>query len=219
MGQPAGCLPSVLPPLAGATIGPGLALPLPPGRKIPSLAAIMVFELHSSGSDSIPQSLAVRLVMQDGPAADYVVVPLPCASADDGAEAVAGPGACTLDAFVQMVQPLAMNSSHWCDACANTGMTMCQLQTAARSLSAANATLAANGLALDGAPADASGTTGGGGSGLSDGAWAGILVGCIVAVSALFGVALVAQRRRLLKEAEQARLNGMQATAALPGAV
>ncbi len=178
----------------------------------------MVFELHGSGSDGIPQSLAVRLVMQDGPAANYTAIPLPCATAGDGAEALAGPGACTLDAFTQMVQPLAMNNSQWCDACANTGMTMCQLQTAARTLAAANATLAANGLAIDSSGSAPAGSSGGG-SGLSDGAWAGILVGCIVAVSALFGAAFVVYRRRLLKEVDQARLSGMQAGAVLPSAV
>lgn len=184
-------------------------------KKIPSLAAIMVFELHASGTDGIPQSLAVRLVMQDGPAANYTPIPLPCAAAGDGAEALAGPGACTLDAFNQMVQPLAMSNSQWCDACANTGMTMCQLQTASRTLAAANATLAANGLTIDSAGA----SSGSGSSGLSDGAWAGILVACIVAVSALFGAAFVVYRRRLLREVEQARLSGMQAAAALPGTV
>ncbi|KAL4457857.1 hypothetical protein ABPG75_012722 [Micractinium tetrahymenae] len=189
-------------------------------KKIPSLAAIMVFELHASGSDGVPQSLAVRLVMQDGPSANYTTIPLPCASAGDGAEALAGPGACTLEAFTQMVQPLAMNTSQWCDACANTGMTMCQLKTTAKALEVANATLAANGLAADGQSASAgAASSGSGDSGLSDGAWAGILVGCIAAVSALFGVAFVAYRRRMTKELEQARLGGMQAVAALPGTV
>lgn len=56
--------------------------------------------------------------MQDGAGKPYTTIPLPCASAGDSAEALAGPGACTLDAFRALAQPLAFNSTaDWCAGC------------------------------------------------------------------------------------------------------
>lgn len=52
-------------------------------RKLPSLAALMAFELHLGSAGE----LEVRLVMQDGPAAEYQTIPLPCS---DGSEGTAG---------------------------------------------------------------------------------------------------------------------------------
>ncbi|EFJ51404.1 hypothetical protein VOLCADRAFT_103449 [Volvox carteri f. nagariensis] len=88
---------------------------------LPKLAAVLVFELHAA-DDRPPvvtaPSYYVRLVYQDGPAAQYDTVPLPCASAA-GAAAV-GPGVCTLGDFLSYTSARALNSSlAWCSACSN----------------------------------------------------------------------------------------------------
>lgn len=49
----------------------------------------MAFELHANRTQQ-PPAYAVRLVYQDGPAAEYGFVPLPCTDAEG--EAIAGPG-------------------------------------------------------------------------------------------------------------------------------
>ena len=158
---------------------------LAPCRKIPSLAALMAFELHADAAQR-PQQLAVRLVMQDGPSEPYTTIPLPCAVAGDGAEALAGAGACTLEAFQALVQPLSMNGAEqWCAACDNSGMTACKLRVAAAQLGEATAS---------------------GGGGVSSGAAAGIAVACSLVVAALAAAAFVLYRRHMQRQLEQARL-------------
>lgn len=49
--------------------------------RIPATAAVLAFELHRSDGSFGNATFAARLVAQDGPAANYSVFPLPCASA------------------------------------------------------------------------------------------------------------------------------------------
>jgi hypothetical protein len=49
--------------------------------RIPATAAVLAFELHRSDGSFGNATFAARLVAQDGPAANYTVFPLPCASA------------------------------------------------------------------------------------------------------------------------------------------
>jgi hypothetical protein len=99
--------------------------------RIPSLAAVLVLELHASSSGQ----LVVRALFQDGPKAAYRTLPLPCAEAGDAAEAVAGPGACTLDAFRRLAEPAAMLSvGEWCEACGNSKVMACAVRNMERQL-------------------------------------------------------------------------------------
>lgn len=132
---------------------------------------------------------------QDGPKADYATIPLPCAVPGDGAEALAGPGACTLDSFRQLAEPRSINgTAAWCGACENDSMSVCKLQRATAELQAVTA-------GDEGA--------GGGSSGLSGGAVAGIAIGCVAATLAACGVGFVMYRRRMLRQLEAARLVGV----------
>lgn len=100
--------------------------------RIPSLAAVLVLELHASSSSG---QLVVRAVFQDGPKGAYTTLPLPCAEAGDAAEAVAGPGACTLDAFRRLAEPAAMFSvGEWCEACDNSKVMACAVRSMERQL-------------------------------------------------------------------------------------
>lgn len=99
--------------------------------KIPSLAAVLVLELHASSSGQ----LVVRAVFQDGPKAAYTTLPLPCAEAGDAAEAAAGPGACTLEGFKRLAEPAALLSvGEWCDACGNSKVMACAVHNMERQL-------------------------------------------------------------------------------------
>lgn len=101
--------------------------------KIPSLAAVLVFELHKSPSGQ----LVVRTVFQDGSKAAYKVLPLPCAVAGDAAEGFAGPGSCTLQGFRAIAGPQALNGSgDWCDACSNEKVLACAVRSMERQLMA-----------------------------------------------------------------------------------
>lgn len=101
--------------------------------KIPSLAAVLVFELHKSPSGQ----LVVRAVFQDGSKAAYKVLPLPCAVAGDAAEGLAGPGSCTLEGFRAIAGPQALNSSgDWCEACSNEKVLACAVRNMERQLMA-----------------------------------------------------------------------------------
>lgn len=119
-----------------------------PDAAVPALASSVVLELHGPpgtaqntsrqlepgpGVGVDDANTAVRLVVQDGPAAPFITVPLPCAAAGDGAEAVAGPGACTLAAFVRLASVgLAVGGSPvaWCRACGNTAAAACAMDAA-----------------------------------------------------------------------------------------
>jgi hypothetical protein len=115
-------------------------------KKIPSLAAVLVFELHatartagsSGGKQQQPQSFAVRAVVQDGPKAAYKTLILPCAVEGDAAEVLAGPGACTLERFGALAGPQTLNTSQdWCDACRNGKVLACQVSRMERQLAEA----------------------------------------------------------------------------------
>jgi hypothetical protein len=100
---------------ADASNVPFLTLPNVSIGVIPSPAALIAFELHRS-SDAT--RYAVRLVLQNGPAASYVAVPLPCASA--AAAALGGAGACSLPDFQAFIAPAlaaAGTPAAWCGAC------------------------------------------------------------------------------------------------------
>lgn len=172
--------------------------------KIPELASILAFELHSDGARPTAQ-FAVRLVAQDGPTAAYETIPLPCAAPGDGAEALAGRGACSLDAFRALAHPRALNSTaQWCDACENANLLPCQLRLAGKQLTAAG--MPGSGTA----PADSASASASGSSSLSGGAVAGIVVGCVAAVALLGGAAFFAHHRRVQRQLAVARLQGVE---------
>ena len=103
--------------------------------RIPALAAVLAFELHHDRNGDL---FAVRAVAQDGPAAPYAALPLPCAQGGDAAERLAGPGACTLARFRALAGPLALNSSRaWCEACGNRKVLACRAAAMERQLVAA----------------------------------------------------------------------------------
>lgn len=91
-------------------------------RKMPSPAAVLVFELHRFEQDG----LMVRLVMQDGPGERYQVVPLPCSVADD-AKAGESSGFCRLKDFLALAGPQAMSPREWCRACDNREVLVCRV--------------------------------------------------------------------------------------------
>ena len=142
---------------------------------IPSAAAVLVFELHRAGPPvpaSDPAAYAVRAVLQNGPAAKYTTVPLPCATA--AAEALAGNGSCTLPDFRALIAPAIAASgapAAWCAACGATAPLPC----AASSKAAAPPSTAVGQLVCTKA------------SGLGAGGVAAIVLGCL-----LFCVLLVA---------------------------
>lgn len=114
-------------------------------HQIPNYASLMVFELFKlPGSTALqsaplPSSYAIRLVGQDGPDSAWFTLPLPCAIAGDAADIALGSGACTLDRFVQFVQPLTLPSADaWCAACGNTAVMACQLRNALAAASKCN---------------------------------------------------------------------------------
>lgn len=106
--------------------------------KIPALASVLVFELHKGSNGQ----MAVRVVYQNGPKAQFMVLPLPCAETGDvaeviagPAEVVAGPGSCTLEAFRQLAEPQAFYSvGEWCEACNNNKVMACTVQNMERQL-------------------------------------------------------------------------------------
>ena len=104
-------------------LAPADAATVPWLTAMPAAAAVLVFELHADASSG---ALAVRAVAQDGPAANYSIVPMPCASA--AASAVAGPGACTLADFQALAAPAAAAAgtpAAWCSACSNANALPC----------------------------------------------------------------------------------------------
>lgn len=100
------------------------------GSKIPSPAAVLVFELHRFASPQGPDALAVRLVLQDGPASPYQVVPLPCSGSSGSRAAGAGEeeGFCPLAEFFAMAGPQALGPQEWCRACENEEVFMCRVR-------------------------------------------------------------------------------------------
>ena len=116
---------------------------LPWVGRIPAPNSVLAFELHRGGGGGGASDgggvLAVRLVAQDGPLAEYRTVPLPrCAGAGGGvlgaaAERVAGRGACELRAFVAAYGGAAIgDAGGWCRACGNTAMAACVAAAASR---------------------------------------------------------------------------------------
>jgi hypothetical protein len=137
-------------------------------QKIPSLAAVLVFELHATPPPAASQqqqqqqqqrSYAVRAVFQDGPKSSYKTLALPCAVKGDVAEVIAGPGACTLERFRALAGPTALNTSRdWCDACRNGKVLACQVSRMERQL--AEAGLAPMNLSTSGASGASDGSVG-----------------------------------------------------------
>jgi hypothetical protein len=198
-------------------------------KKIPSLAAVLVFELHttsptagsSSSKQQQQQPFAVRAVFQDGPKAAYQTLILPCAVKGDAAEVLAGLGACTLERFRALAEPQALNtSSEWCDACRNGKVLACQVSRMERQLAEAGL-----------APADSSVITAGDGSGAAGAPARARIAGyvspgmvvllCVVsaAVTALLaGVGMLLVRRHKQRKLTQQLSSKLQtaADAALP---
>ena len=126
------------------------------------------------------------------PRAAYTTIPLPCAAPGDSAEALAGPGACTLDAFRALAGPAAINSTQdWCSYCQNDDKPVCQLQAATRQLQAAQS---------DAAPCSS------GGSGLSSGAVVGLVIGCVALVAVVFAALFAVHHRRMKRQLKQAQV-------------
>ncbi len=93
-------------------------------QSIPKLASVLATELHGVKGGDGTWKFYVRMVAQDGPAAEYMVVPLPCA----GQEAVdsVGEGACRLDEFVEWATPATFEDVEgWCSACRNVDVALC----------------------------------------------------------------------------------------------
>jgi hypothetical protein len=140
--------------MLSALAGPG---GVPPGHAwasvIPPLGSVLAFELHvddearaAAAASNAPAAevwggFAVRAVQQSGPGAPYVTIDLPCASTlwpDNQAERLAGPGACTLEAFRSLAGEAALNGSDaWCDACRNTRVLACAVGAMSRQLAEA----------------------------------------------------------------------------------
>ena len=120
---------------------------LPWLASIPATSSVLAFELHTSADSAtagqqaaegnqtagqVPR-FAVRMMVQNGPDAGYVPVPLPpcaasrAADADiDAAEALAGPGACELGAFVRAFSGSALkDAGAWCAECDNGEVDAC----------------------------------------------------------------------------------------------
>jgi len=149
-------------------------------QKIPSLAAALVFELHKTPAGA----LVVRAVFQDGPTAQYQVVSLPCAVAGDAAEAFAGPGSCTLEAFRALAGPQAFDSSSaWCEACNNNKVLACVVRNMARQLVAVGVDPASAALG------DAGAVYGSGGSGRGAVSPGMVALWCVVSVAAAAALA------------------------------
>jgi hypothetical protein len=105
---------------------------------LPATSAVLAFELHHApwNGSATGHLLAVRLVFQNGPNAEYQAVPLPqCASggaaasdaaAAAAAEALAGPGACELSAFSRAYGGAGTDKlGAWCEACRNNQTNGC----------------------------------------------------------------------------------------------
>ena len=92
--------------------------PSPPGRSSPPpvSSSLTMCNVSRRLPSFHPQ---VKLVMQDGPGKQYTTVPLPCQSTGDAAWALAGPGSCTVPAFLAFLQGKALTQAQWCTACAN----------------------------------------------------------------------------------------------------
>ena len=93
--------------------------------RIPATAAVLAFELYLRDGGN-GTAYAVRLVAQDGPAANYTVLPMPCASV--AGAAIAGDGACMLKDLMLMTLPAVLAAglpADWCSACNNTVAAPC----------------------------------------------------------------------------------------------
>jgi hypothetical protein len=150
--------------------------------KLPALASVLVFELHSSSDGQ----LFVRVVYQDGPRAPFRVLPLPCAKAGDAAEGFAGPGSCTLQSFRALAEPQALySSSEWCEACSNSKVMACVVQSMERQLAAVGS---------DSVRGSSTGGSRGRLSATEIALWC-VVGGCVVALVAAGGFAVFKARR------------------------
>jgi lysosomal acid phosphatase len=132
----------------GSSVQVSSNLTFPP-PKLPSAAAVLSFELLAPSNTSLvfnqstpsslsPPTLAVRLVVQDGPGRAYFTLPLPCTS--PLAAAIGGQGSCTLDAFINMVSShgMTLQPSQWCIVCANNAAEVCVATQAKQELDSLN---------------------------------------------------------------------------------
>lgn len=181
--------------------------------KIPSLAAVLVFELHST-----PEGVfVVRAVFQDGSRAVYRTMPLPCAADGDAAEAFAGAGSCTWEAFRALAGPQALYSSaEWCEACSNNKVTACMVRNMQRQLAAMGVDPAA--AAAGNKAAAASSPSRGSYRAMNPGV---VAVLCVVSAAAAVllvgGVAVGVQRLRR-KRSMQQQLGYLNSAQSLPSA-
>lgn len=168
--------------------------------KIPSMAAVLVFELHRAPSGQ----LLVRAVYQDGSKAQYKVLPMPCAVPGDAAEAVAGTGSCSLEGFRALAGPQALNSStDWCEACSNDKVLACAVKKMERQLMAAGVDPAAAGAGVGGV-APGSSSSGGGGK------MSPAMIGLISAVAVLGVLAAVGIGGLGLQKLSQCKSAGLK---------
>eukprot|EP00798_Chlamydomonas_sp_ICE-L_P029562 gene29562-5912_t len=102
--------------------------------KVPEFGSMLVMELHvmspsadeTTDASKISSKYAVRLVVQDGPAAVYTTIPLPCTS--EAADAIIGsPGGCMYMPFVHFALGAANGGMpvSWCKACNNSVADIC----------------------------------------------------------------------------------------------
>eukprot|EP00200_Dunaliella_tertiolecta_P005510 CAMPEP_0202343236 /NCGR_PEP_ID=MMETSP1126-20121109/3448_1 /ASSEMBLY_ACC=CAM_ASM_000457 /TAXON_ID=3047 /ORGANISM="Dunaliella tertiolecta, Strain CCMP1320" /LENGTH=501 /DNA_ID=CAMNT_0048934285 /DNA_START=163 /DNA_END=1668 /DNA_ORIENTATION=+ len=153
----------------------------------PSLASVLVFELHTSGATG--GDLAVRLVAQDL-GEEYVTVPLPCATPGDSAEQLAGEGACTYENFRQMAAPKAIpTASEWCAACKSQDLGLCKREAALQDVSGSEGSAAEGDSASEDSWSDH-----------QKGALAGAIVATFVGTLLLATIAFTLLHRRLVRK-------------------
>lgn len=110
------------------------------GKKIPSPAAVLVFELHhlpgapakeggkekAEGEEGREEGYYVRVVIQDGAGQGYQEVPLPCSGLEGGREGEGG-FQCSLKEFFKLAAPQALSAGEWCRACENENVLACKV--------------------------------------------------------------------------------------------
>ena len=110
------------------------------GKKIPSPAAVLVFELHhlsekeggkeKEGEEGREEGYYVRVVIQDGAKQDYQGVLLPCSGGEGGREGGREGEEgfqCSLKEFFELAAPQALSAGEWCRACENENVLACKV--------------------------------------------------------------------------------------------
>jgi len=110
-------------------------------EKIPSPAAVLVFELHhlpaeeegkekKEGEEGRGEGYYVRVVIQDGAGQGYQAVPLPCSGVEGGREGgKEGEDGfqCSLKEFFKLAVPQALSAEEWCRVCENEHVLACKV--------------------------------------------------------------------------------------------